>query len=68
METAVTYYSDSSIEIINNRKTIPQLLELVRTRCSAIRDWFEDRLSYYETVNTHDYGTKIMLMNKLHNR
>jgi hypothetical protein len=68
METAVMYYSDSSTEVVNNRKTIPWLSELVRTKCLAIRDWFEDHPSYYETVNTHDYGTKVMLMNRLHNR
>lgn len=36
--------------------------------CLVVRDWFETRDTYYESVNTNDYGTKIMLMNKLHNR
>ncbi len=34
----------------------------------VVRDWFEDRPSYSETVNTHDYGTKVLLINRLHNR
>ncbi|MFQ5965004.1 MAG: hypothetical protein ACE5KZ_12065 [Candidatus Scalinduaceae bacterium] len=68
MGMEIMYYSDSSIQVINNRKTIPLLSELVRTKCLAVRDWFEDRNSYYNTVNTHDYGTKVMLMNRLHNR
>ena len=34
----------------------------------VVINWFEDRPSYSETVNTHDYGTKVLLINRLHNR
>ncbi len=34
----------------------------------VVRDWFENRPSYSETVNTHDYGTKVLLINRLRNR
>ena len=75
MGRAIMYYSYSSIQVIN----ILWLSELVRTifvfvysslttTCLAARDWFEDRPSYSETINTHDYGTKVLLTNRLHNR
>ena len=77
MGKAIMYYS--YIQVISNYKTILCLSELMRTifafaysklttTCVAVRDWFEDRPSYYETVNTHGYGAKILLMNSLHNR
>jgi hypothetical protein len=73
------YYSYSSIQVINNYKTILWLSELVRTvfvfvysrlttTCLAARDWFEDSNSYYETVNTHNYDTRILLINRLRNQ
>ncbi len=79
MGRAIMYYSYSHIQVINNYKTILWLSELMRTIFAfayskltttyvAVRDWLEDRPSYYETVNTHGYGANILLMNRLHNR
>ena len=79
MGKAIVYYSYSSILVVNESKAILWLSELVRTifaavysniitTCIELRDWFEDRDSYHDMVNTHDYGTKIILMNRLHNR
>ncbi len=79
MGRAIMYYSYSSIQVINNYKTILWLSELVRTivvfvysrlttTCLAARDWFEDRNSYYGTVNTHNYDTRILLINRLRNQ
>ncbi len=59
---------DSSRQEINNRKIIPWLSELAHTKCLAVRDWFEDHDSHYKTADTHDYGTKILLINRLHNQ
>ncbi|MFQ5964343.1 MAG: hypothetical protein ACE5KZ_08675 [Candidatus Scalinduaceae bacterium] len=36
--------------------------------CLALRDWFEDRDSYYQAVDTHSFDTKILLINKLRNQ
>ncbi len=42
--------------------------EIAVEKILVVRDWFEDRPSYSETVNTHNYGTKVLLINRLHNR
>ncbi len=68
----------SSDQEMNNGKTILRLLEIkliitisldkLKKIFLAIRDWYEDRPSYYDLVDTHNYDTKIMLINRLHNR
>ncbi len=42
--------------------------ERLKIICLMLRDWFEDRESYYQTVDTHNYSTKILLINKLRNQ
>ncbi|MFQ5964535.1 MAG: hypothetical protein ACE5KZ_09650 [Candidatus Scalinduaceae bacterium] len=77
MGRAIIYYS--YIQILNDSKITLWLAEWVRTFFTVvcnrikttfllIRDWCEDRNSHYSTVNTHHYGTKILLINALHNR
>ncbi len=79
MGRAIMYYSYSSIHVINDCKAILWLSALMRTIFAAVysglmttylalSDCFEGSDPYYETVNTHNYGAKIMLMNRLHNR
>ncbi len=46
----------------------PRFGEIAVDMGLADRDWFEDRPSYSETVNTHDYGTKVLLINRLRNQ
>jgi hypothetical protein len=31
-------------------------------------NWHEESPSFYERVNTHNYGTKILLINRLRNQ
>jgi hypothetical protein len=49
-------------------KYSPRFSEIVVDMGMVVRDWFDDRPTYSETVNTHDYGTKILLINRLRNR
>ncbi|MFQ5964006.1 MAG: hypothetical protein ACE5KZ_06960 [Candidatus Scalinduaceae bacterium] len=35
--------------------------------CLKVRDWYEDRPFYNETVDTHNYDTRILLINRLRN-
>ncbi len=34
----------------------------------SARNWHEESPSFYERVNTHNYGTKILLINRLRNQ
>ncbi len=36
--------------------------------CLAARDWYEDTPSFYETADTHNYDTRILLTNRLRNQ
>ncbi len=49
-------------------KYSPRFIEIVVNMGMVVRDCFEDRPSYSETANTHDYGIKILLINRLRNR
>ncbi len=33
----------------------------------AVRDWYEEGFSFYETADTHSYDTRILLINRLRN-
>ncbi len=46
----------------------PRFGEIAVDMGLADRDWFEDRNSYYETVNTHNYDIRILLINRLRNQ
>ncbi len=34
----------------------------------SVRNWHEEGPSFYQRVNTHNYGTKILLINRLRNQ
>ncbi len=34
----------------------------------SARNWHEESPSFYARVNTHNYGTKILLINRLRNQ